>query len=103
MKINTNSISNAGGIGRGVPLALLFTVLLQGGAAVWWVSAKARDGFFLEQRVSVVEDSLAQRRKTDEVIGERLVRIEERVNAQIVLLDRIEKQLLATRRSGERE
>ena len=101
MKINTNT--NAGGMMRGVPIALLVTVLLQGGAAVWWVSAKARDGYFLEQRVDVIEESLMQRRKTDEGMSERLVRIEERVNAQIVLLDRIEKQLLASRRGGERE
>ena len=88
---------------RGVPVALLVTLLLQGGTAIWWVSAKARDGFFLQQRVEALENVVSQRRRNEEMMLERLVRIEERVNAQITMLDRIEKQITARRREGGRE
>lgn len=88
---------------RHVPLALLVTVFLHCATAVWWVSGRARDAVFLERRVGQVEEILGQRRRSEELVIERLARIEERVNAQLLLLDRIEKQFLQARRGGGRE
>ena len=88
MKLEVND-----GIVRGLPLALLVTLLVQGSAAVWWVSAKARDTDFLEQRVTTLEGSMSRTQDTQGQMLQRLVRIEERVNAQVTLLERIEKQL----------
>jgi len=81
------------GIVRGLPLALLVTLLVQGSAAVWWVSAKARDTYFLEQRVSNLESGMSRTQESQGQMLQRLVRIEERVNAQVALLERIDKQI----------
>lgn len=78
---------------RGIPLALLVSLVLQVGVAVWWVSAKARDNYFLEQRVDQLETVVSRSRENTNQIYERLVRIEERVKAQTVLLNRIDKRV----------
>ncbi len=78
---------------RNLSLTLLVTLVLQCGAAVWWVSAKARDNVFLEQRVVNVESVLSQTRESTAKICEKLARIDERVKAQMVLLNRIDKQV----------
>jgi len=90
MKLEIND-----GIIRGLPLVLLLTLFVQGGAAVWWVSAKARDTVFIEQRVERLESFVAHTSEAHGQTTERLARIEERLNAQNVLLLRIEKQIMA--------
>ena len=93
MKIETN-----GALRRNVPLALVFTLLLQAATVVWWASARDRDNFFLGQRVTSLETSLARTADGQSQVLERLARIEERLNAQIAQFDRIEKQLAASRK-----
>jgi hypothetical protein len=83
----------SGGKGTNVPLALLLAVVLQLASGVWWVSAKDREHFFLEQRVNGLEANLVRTSDGQTQMMERLARIEERVNAQLDLLDRIEKRL----------
>lgn len=78
---------------KGLSLTIIVTVLLQCGGAVWWVSAQARDGYFLERRVSDVESALAKTVDGAGALNERLARIEERLAAQSVLLGRIEKNI----------
>jgi hypothetical protein len=80
-------------VGRHLPLVFVLALLLQGASAVWWVSAKDRDTFFLEQRVNALEAGFAHASEAQGQTLERLARIEERVNAQFNLLDRIEKHL----------
>lgn len=92
MKLEVND-----GIVKGIPLAILVTVLVQGATGVWWVSAKARDTYFLEQRVVKLEVSAAAAQESQGQLMQRLARIEERVNAQVALLERIDKQLTAAR------
>jgi hypothetical protein len=81
------------GIIRGLPLAFLLAFLVQGAAAVWWVSGKERDTAFLERRVGTLETGLARTSDGQTQVLERLIRIEERTNAQSVLLERIDKQI----------
>jgi hypothetical protein len=78
---------------RGLSLTFLLTLLMQCGAAVWWVSAEARDNEYLEKRVDVVEMVAAKNGAQLGQICERLARIEERLSAQMVLLGRIDKQM----------
>jgi hypothetical protein len=85
-------------LGRHAPLALVAALLLQGATIVWWASAKERDSFFLEQRVSNLETSFSHTTEAQNQTLERLARIEERVNAQLAVLDRIERQLSAARK-----
>jgi|GEM_PF-924937 len=82
-----------GVLGRHVPLALIAAILLQGATIVWWASAKERDVFFLEQRVAALETNLTRATETQNQTLERLARIEERLGAQMTVLDRIERQL----------
>lgn len=86
------------GMIRGLPLAILLTILIQGSAAIWWVSAKARDTVFIERRVERLESFVAHTTEAHGQTVERLARIEERLNAQNTLLVRIEKQLASASR-----
>lgn len=82
------------GIVKGLPLAILLTLLIHGATAVWWVSAKARDGIFVERRVERLEEAAASASSAQGQTLERLARIEERLSAQTLVLGRLEKQLL---------
>lgn len=95
MKFEVNN-----GIVRGVPLAVLVTLLVQGGAAVWWVSAKARDTDYLEQKVVMLESSFSRTTDTQGQMLERLVRIEERTSSQSLLLERMDKHLSSLKVAG---
>lgn len=75
--------------------ALVFAILIQVGGIVWWASAEARDNYFLAERVSTLEAGFSRAREGQIQMMERLARIEERVNAQLSVLDRIEKQISA--------
>lgn len=81
------------GIVRGLPLAILVTFLIQAGTLVWWVSAKARDHFFLEQRVITLEGGVGKSNETQALVLQRLVRIEERLSQQSSQLDRMDKTI----------
>ncbi len=87
-----------GALGRHVPLALVFALLLQAATVVWWASARDRDNFFLGQRVTNLESGLARTADGQGQVLERLARIEERQNAQISMIDRIEKHLASLRK-----
>lgn len=87
MKLEVNN-----GIIRGLPLAILVTLLLQGGSVIWWVASKNRDSVFMEQRVAHLEGSLNLSGDVQGQILQRLARLEERIAAQTLLLERIEKQ-----------
>ena len=85
---------------RHVPLTLVVTLLLQAATVVWWASARDRDNLFLGQRVTNLESNLTRTMEGQSQTLERLARIEERVNAQITILDRIEKQLASSRKQS---
>lgn len=79
--------------GRNLPLAFVAALLLQGASVVWWASAKERDVFFITQRVTNLEVTATRSSEGQAQILERLARIEERLNAQVAILNRIEKQI----------
>ncbi len=81
------------GLIRGLPLAILVTLMIQGGGAVWWISARIRDNVHIEQRVERLEGAASHASEAQGQTVERLARIEERLAAQTLLLGRIEKQL----------
>lgn len=83
---------------RRVPLAVAVAIVLQAGTVIWWAATKDTDSRFQEQRVSHLEDSVAQTKQGQTQILERLARIEERVSADGRVLDRIEKHIGAARR-----
>lgn len=80
-------------LGRHVPMALLMALLMQGATVVWWAAARDRDTFFMEQRVNTLDNSQARITDGQNRVMERLARIEQRLDDQTKILDRIEKQL----------
>ncbi|HAX90905.1 MAG TPA: hypothetical protein DCY07_01690 [Rhodospirillaceae bacterium] len=81
------------GILRGLPLAVLITIMVQGAGAIWWVSAQARDNNFIEQRVEKLEASAGKAGEVEGAVLQRLARIEERLGAQSAALERIERKV----------
>lgn len=73
-------------IDRRIPLALITTLLVQFGGFVWWFSS-------VESRLTVKEQRLDEDQRAISAIVERLARIEERANAQLELLRRIDGRL----------
>ena len=84
--------------GRRIPLAICVALLMQGATAVWWAASKESDDHFQLQRIEHLEQSTSETRDTETQMLERLARIEERVNGEASVLDRIERQLGAPRR-----
>ena len=76
---------------RRLPAALALALILQGSAVVWWASAKDSDVRFQQQRLDHVEQTVADTRSTQTELLQRLARIEERLNSQTVLLERIDR------------
>jgi hypothetical protein len=83
---------------RRIPLAICAALLMQAGTAVWWASAKESDDRFQQQRIEHLEQTTSEMRDNETQILERLARIEERVNGEASVLDRIERQLGVPRR-----
>ncbi len=83
---------------RRIPLAVIAALLLQAATVVWWAATKDSDDRFQQQRIAAVEQAAAQMRDGQTAMIERLARIEERVNAEVFTLDRIEKKLGASRK-----
>ncbi|HEU0117834.1 MAG TPA: hypothetical protein VFR09_04300 [Alphaproteobacteria bacterium] len=83
---------------RRIPLALGLALFLQASGAVWWAATKDSDDRFQQQRITGLEQALAQTKDGQVQMIERLARIEERMNAEVFILDRIEKQLGASQR-----
>lgn len=79
-----------------LPLALLGTLLLQLAGALWWAAAQANAIGYHEVRLAAVESTLAadSRRQLaqDRQVVDRLARIEERLSAQLAVLNDLKQQ-----------
>ena len=89
----TESQVNHWTIDRRIPLALIATLLMQFGSFVWWFSSVESRLNIKEQRLTRVEQRLDDDQRTISTIVERLARIEERSNAQLELLRRIDTRM----------
>jgi hypothetical protein len=85
-------------IDQHVPLAVVAALLLQAGTAVWWAATKDSDDRFEQQRVHSLEIEVEQTRDGQAQMIERLARIEERVNAELFMLEQLEKRLGTVRK-----
>lgn len=83
---------------RRVPLAIVAALLLQAGTAVWWAATKDSDDRSQQRRITGLEQEMSQTKEAQTQAVERLARIEERINAEMASLERIEKQVGALRR-----
>lgn len=80
-------------LNRRIPIALLFTILLQMGAVVWWASMMQAQNHFRDMRL----DALEIRRNADsdrlEHILERLSRLEARSDTLLDIMQRVDLHL----------
>ena len=77
-------------LSRPLARALITTLLIQFGGFIWWFSSVESRLTVKEQRLARVEQRLDDDQRTISAIVERLARIEERSNAQLELLRRID-------------
>lgn len=77
-------------IERRIPLALMFTVLVQLGAVVWWASLTHAQDHFQDVRLQTLESHLTTDTERQDHILERLTRLEARSDAQLELLQRVD-------------
>jgi hypothetical protein len=80
-------------IDRRIPLALLFTLLVQAATAVWWVSAKEAQDGGRDGRLRQIEQRQTDDRKYQMDVIERLARLEAHAENQRALLQQIATQL----------
>lgn len=78
---------------RHIPLAFVFTLIVQVGSAVWWVSQKDAQDHFRDQRLQVLEINHARSDEQDLKILERLASIEAHMEESQMSLRRIEALL----------
>ncbi len=78
---------------RRIPLALLFTVLLQLGAVVWWASMMQAQDHFRDVRLTDLEARRNSESERLDHILERLSRLEARGDAMLDMLQRVDTQL----------
>lgn len=76
---------------RRVPLALIFALLVQTAGIVWWAATLQAENEGQETRISRLEQQNAQ----STVLGERLARLEERLEGVRSDTARIERLLRA--------
>ena len=82
-----------------VPLAVVLALSAAGRIRrARWAATKDSDDRTHQQRIDRLEQMAAQAKEGEAEVTERLARIEERVNAESSVLDRIEKQIGAPRR-----
>lgn len=82
MSSHPDPATNGWHIDRRIPIALVLTILIQTGGAVWWLAT-------LNSRVSNLEEKLGAVASQPE----RLVRVETQVEALTKTMDRIERKL----------
>lgn len=79
-----------------LPLAFLGTILLQLAGALWWASAQGNTIHYHEVRLSAVEsavDAQSQRQlQLDRQVLDRLARLEERLSAQLSILNDLKQR-----------
>ncbi len=76
---------------RRIPISLLVVVLIQFGSIIWWASGKEQQDRFQDTRLGQSEMLLNRYGGQQELIIERLARIETRLESQTELLKDMKK------------
>jgi len=76
-----------------VPVALIFAILAQTSAAIWWASSLSARVDQHDARLGRVENAAAARDKEQHHMAVSLARLDERLVTQTQILQRIETQL----------
>lgn len=77
-----------------IPVALILTLIGYGLFGTWWASRLETRVTGHDKRIETLEAATVESAKTQATINERLGRIEERANAQVMILERIERRLV---------
>jgi plastocyanin domain-containing protein len=73
-----------------IPLALIFTLLIQAGTAVWWAANKESQDQFRDQRLQEIKTTLDKKDEHTLIVLQRLSRLEAFAEMHSDILRRIE-------------
>lgn len=76
-----------------VPLALIFAMLMQTAAIVWWAADLSANDHMQDNRIQKLEHEADQQAAALTAIAIRLEKIDGRLETQVQLMQRIEKRL----------
>jgi hypothetical protein len=79
-----------------IPVALIVTLLAYGGIGLWWAAGMEARVLNQGTRIDRLEHAALEGIRGQSLMNERLARIEERSNAQVEILQRIERTLSRT-------
>ncbi len=77
---------------RRIPLGLIVALLAQAGSVVWWAAAKEQQDRFQDSRLGQSEVLLNRISSEQNLIAERLARIEARSESQLEILRRLQQR-----------
>lgn len=83
---------------RRIPLAFVFTLLLQAGTAVWWASTKEAQDHFRDQRLRELETRITHSSDYEAQVLDRLARLETRAEEHGAVLRRLDAYLLGNKK-----
>jgi hypothetical protein len=88
----TRDTSRAFFVDRRIPVALLFTLFIQMGGIVWWASTTQAQDTYHDVRLHELETRRITDVERQEHILERLTRLEARSEAQLEILQRLDRK-----------
>ena len=77
-----------------IPIAFVFTLLVQAAGAVWWASTTQAQDHFQDRRIADLETYTHANAALQSEIGERLARLETRAEEHSASLRRIENAVV---------
>lgn len=78
---------------RRIPVGLIVALLAQAGSIVWWASGKEQQDRFRDVRLAQGELLLSRYEATQQLVAERLARLETRLESQTELLKKIDNRM----------
>ena len=78
---------------RRIPVGLIVALLAQAGSIVWWASGKEQQDRFQDARLAQGELLLSRVEAAQQLVAERLARLETRLESQTELLKKIDNRI----------
>lgn len=83
---------------RRLPVALLFTILLQTCGVVWWASGQEKDNRFQDQAIAELKARASESDHSRQDTDQRLARVEEKLGSVVDVLRDIRDSIKNPRR-----
>lgn len=84
-------------LSRSVPITLILAILVQTGGMIWWASTLSAKVEYHDQEIIKIRSTEIHRQADDRRTYEALARLDERLQSQIRILERVENSLVRGR------